>query len=108
MKSTVIGNLKLVSGEDEDKVERPDLRVVTVLRFLHFVIVFYHFFDYHFFDWFQLDGTYRDYFEVATALRAGNDFALVNLFLVDIQIGLTFRAINHNGLRLNKSAPVII
>jgi hypothetical protein len=103
MMSTVIGNLKLVSGEDEDKVERPDLRVVTVLRFLHFVIVFYHFFD-----WFQLDGTYRDYFEVATALRAGNDFALVNLFLVDIQIGLTFRAINHNGLRLNKSAPVNI
>src|SRR5216683_996454 len=98
--STAIGNLKLAS--EENKSGRRDLGVVTVLRFLHFVV-----FDL-FFDWLQLDGAYRDYFEVTSALRAGDDFALVNVFLVNIQIGLAFRTINHNGLRLKKSAPVNI
>src|SRR2546429_40626 len=99
--NTAMGNLTRAS--EENRRSRPDLGIVTVLRFLQFIVVLYFFFDR-----LELDGTYRDNFEVAAAFRAGDDFALVNLVLIDIKIGLTFRAINHNGLHLNNSAPVNI
>src|ERR1700719_1911142 len=99
--NTATGNLTRAS--EGNRRTQPDLGVVTVLRFLHFIVVVYFFFDR-----LELDGTYRDNFEVAAAFRAGDDFALVNLVFLDIQIGLTFGAINHNGLHLNNSAPVNI
>jgi hypothetical protein len=82
---------------------RERLGIVTVPHFLHLFLV-----DYFFFDWLQLEGTYGDHLEVAAALRAGNDFAFFNVVLINIEIGLAFWTINHDGLRAVKSAPVNI
>jgi hypothetical protein len=99
-------------SEGNTWVREKSLRVVTVLRFLGFVVVLYFFLD-----WLQLDGTDRDNFEVTAALRTGNDFTFVNLFFIDVEIGLAFRTIDHDGLRAkpelltpdqDKSAPVNI
>jgi len=72
------------------------LGVITVLRFLGFFVVVYLFLDR-----LQLDGTDCNDFEVTAALRTGNDLTFVNLFLIDVEIGLAFWTINNYGLRPN-------
>jgi hypothetical protein len=89
--SKAMKNLKRIS--EENGVLRKGLRVVTVLRFLDFSVVFDLFFN-----GLQLDRVHRNYFEIAAALRAGDEFAFIHFFLVNIEISFAFRAINHNGL----------
>jgi len=76
---------------------------VTVFGFLRLFLV-----DLFLSYWLQFDGIYRDYFEIATALRAGDDFSLIDVVLFDIEIGLAFRTINHNCLRSDRTPPVNI
>jgi hypothetical protein len=56
----------------------------------------------------QLNRTNRDYLEVGTAFRAGDDFSFIDLIFVDVEVGFTFRTMNHKGLHSIKKAPLII
>ena len=68
--------------------------IVTVFGFLFFFVVLVAFFY-----CFSLERTCRDHFEVCTALRARDDFALIDLVLFNVQIVLAFRTEHHKASR---------
>jgi hypothetical protein len=72
-----------------------DLGIVTVFGFLLAGIV-----DNGLFDRLQLERTDGDDFEIGAALGAGDDFALVDFFFVNIEIGFALRTVNHDCLRV--------
>jgi hypothetical protein len=67
---------------------------VTVFAFLHFFFVF---FDVSFFYGFQFKRTGSNDFKVGAALGARDDFALVDIFLFNVQIGFAFGTQNHKA-----------
>jgi len=66
---------------------------VTVFRFLFLFLFFL------FFDRLELERIYGNDLEIGAALGAGNDFTLVDLIFLNVQVAFTFRTINHECLR---------
>jgi len=73
---------------------RSDLRVVTVFLFL---FGFFLFFYIAFSDRLQFERTGGDHLEVGAALGAGDDFALVYLIFLDVEIGVALGTQKHTG-----------
>jgi hypothetical protein len=67
------------------------LGIVPIPHFLKFLLV-----DDSVFHWLELNGADGDDFEISATLGAGNDFAFIDFFFVDIEIGFAFWTINHN------------
>src|SRR6185437_6865592 len=73
---------------------------VAVLFFLFFRFVL-------FLDRVQLEWIGGDDLKVSAALRAGNDFALVHLVFLDVEIGFTLRTENHKCLPPISDSPCV-
>ena len=102
---TAVENLRLIRERVAGMQGR--LGIVPVPHFLKFFFV-----DDCLFHRLQFDGADSDDFEVRATLGAGNDFAFVDFFFVDIEISFAFWTINHDrppGLDgCSKSAPANI
>src|SRR5579872_6941688 len=72
---------------------------VLLLLFCLFLVLFV--------DRVQLQWISRDYLEIGAALRAGNDFALVHLVFLDVEIGFTLRTENHKCLPPISDSPCV-
>src|ERR1700733_11463020 len=70
---------------------------ITVFDFFFVVLLVYLLIN-----WFQLNGTDGYYFEISSTFRTGDNFSLIDFIFVDIEVGLTFRAMNHRGLHIFK------
>src|SRR6185312_4792312 len=66
------------------------LRVIAVFSFFFLFIFLVLFLDRFEFDWIN-----RGYLEVGSALGAGNDFALVDLIVLNIKAGLALWTVQH-------------
>src|SRR5271165_5750830 len=78
-------------NHDECTSELFVLRVFVGVLVVVFVLFFVHRFEF--------DGVGGDHLEVSPALRARDHFAFIDLFFVDVEIGLAFWAVHHASLR---------
>src|SRR6202044_1810798 len=93
----------MVRRENQMSRSGRSLRIVTVFALL---LLFFLFFV-AFFDCFQLERAGRDDFKIGPTLRARNHFALVDIFLFDVQISFAFGTKHHKASLAYQSLLII-